>query len=328
MGTTRLVVIGASAGGVSALLALSASLPRQVRAPVLIVLHIGANPSVLPSLLSAHGNNRAVHAQDGERLQDGTLYVAPPNRHMLVEDGVIRLSHGPKEHHTRPAIDPLFRSAALTYGRGVIGVVLTGRLDDGTAGLQAIKDCGGLAIIQDPADAEHPSMPASALRAVAVDRCVPLSELGTTLARLLDEPMPAEAPPPPRRDRLEREMTVFRGEGRAMEQLNGIGRPSTFACPDCDGVLWELDDTEPARYRCHTGHAFSLRTLEATQAGATEEALWGAIRALEQREGLLRKLAEHGRSNGAEADALRTEAEAEDAAQRAAHLRQMTTKDR
>ena len=112
-----------------------------------------------------------------------------------------------------------------------------------------------------------------------------------------------------------------------MERLNEIGKPSTFACPDCNGVLWELDDTEPPRYRCHTGHAFSLRTLEATQAGAMEEALWGAIRALEQREGVLRKLAEHGRSIGADADALRTEAEAEDAAEQAAHLRHMTTKD-
>jgi two-component system chemotaxis response regulator CheB len=129
----RLVVIGGSAGGVSALLALSAGLPRGFRAPVLIVLHIGANQSVLPSLLSAHGNNPAVHAKDGQTLQDGILYVAPPDQHMLVDDGRIRLSHGSKEHHTRPAIDPLFKSAALAHGRAVIGVVLTGWLDDGAA---------------------------------------------------------------------------------------------------------------------------------------------------------------------------------------------------
>ena len=323
MSARRLVVVGASAGGVAALLALSASLPRNFPAPVLIVLHIGANPSVLPSLLSAHGNNPAVHAEEGQRLRDGVLYVAPPDQHMLVEDDRIRLSHGPKEHHTRPAIDPLFRSAALAHGRAVIGVLLTGRLDDGSAGLKAIKDCGGLAVVQDPADAEHPSMPASALRAVEVDRCVPLTELAPTLVRLVKEPMPAEQPSAEERDRLEHEMTVFRGEGQPMEHLNAIGAPSTFACPDCDGVLWQLHGADPPRYRCHTGHAFSLRTLEETQAGAAEEALWGAIRALEQREALLRKLAEHGRSNGAQTDALRSEAEAEATAQQVARLRLM-----
>jgi len=319
----RLVVLGASAGGVTALLSLCARLPRGFPAPVLIVLHIGANPSVLPSLLAAHGNNPSVHAEDGQPLEDGMLYVAPPDHHMLVVDGRIQLSHGPKEHHTRPAVDPLFRSAALAYGRAVIGVVMTGRLDDGTAGLQAIKDCGGLAVIQDPADAEHPSMPASARQSVAVDHCVPLSDLAATLVRLVDEPVPAEMPKPPRRDHLEREMAVFRGEGSPMETLNDIGKPSTFACPDCDGVLWEVGDARPPRYRCHTGHAFSLRSLEATQSGAAEAALWGAIRALEQREGLLRKLAEHGRSIGEEEDARRREVEADETAEHARRLQEM-----
>ena len=322
----RLVVLGASAGGVTALLSLCASLPRSFPAPVLIVLHIGANPSVLPSLLAAHGNNPSVHAEDGQPLEDGMLYVAPPDHHMLVVDGRIQLSHGPKEHHTRPAVDPLFRSAALAYGRAVIGVVMTGRLDDGTAGLQAIKDCGGLAVIQDPADAEHPSMPASAQRSVAIDHCVALGDLAATLVRLVGEPVP-EMKTPPQRDRLEREMTVFRGEGSGMETLNEIGKPSMFACPDCDGVLWEVGDANPPRYRCHTGHAFSLRSLEATQSAAAEEALWGAIRALEQREGLLRKLAEHGRSIGAEEDARRAEAEADEAGRQAQRLHAMVAEE-
>ncbi|MEO7709547.1 MAG: chemotaxis protein CheB, partial [Caldimonas sp.] len=313
----RLVVLGASAGGVTALLSLCAGLPRGFPAPVLIVLHIGANPSVLPSLLAAHGNNPSVHAEDGQPLEDGVLYVAPPDHHMLLVGRRIQLSHGPKEHHTRPAVDPLFRSAALAHGRAVIGVVMTGRLDDGTAGLQAIKDCGGLAVIQDPADAEHPSMPASARRSVAVDHCVPLSELAATLVRLVNEPVPAEMPKPPQRDRLAREMSVFRGEGSAMETLHDIGRPSTFPCPDCDGVAWEVDNADPPRHRCHTGHAFSLRFLEATQSGTAEAALWGTIRALEQREGLLRKLAEHGRSIGAEEDARRREAQADATAEQA-----------
>jgi len=243
------IVIGASAGGVAALLALCAALPAGFKAPVLIVLHIGANTSVLPSLLVAHGNNPAVHAEDGQRLDNGTLYVAPPDYHMLVEGETIRLSRGPKEHHTRPAIDPLFRSAALAAGPAAIGVVLTGRLDDGTAGLQAIKACGGVAIVQDPADAEFPGMPASVLQAVGVDHCVPLAELASTLVGLVNQPMAAEAPPPPARERLEVEMEVFRGEGRAMERLNEIGKPSMFSCPDCGGVLFELNDKRLVRYR-------------------------------------------------------------------------------
>jgi two-component system chemotaxis response regulator CheB len=319
----QVIVIGASAGGVSALLALCAALPAGFKAPVLIVLHIGANTSVLPSLLASHGNNPAVHAEHGQRLEDGTLYVAPPDHHMLLEGDAIQLSRGPKEHHTRPAIDPLFRSAALAMGSGVIGVVLTGRLDDGSSGLRAIKDCGGVAIVQDPAEAEFPGMPESALEAVDIDYCVPLAELGRTLIQLVDRPIAVEPPAIPARERLEREMEVFRGGGNPMERLNHIGKPSMFACPDCDGVLWEMDDAKPPRYRCHTGHAFSLRTLEETQSSKTEDALWGAIRALEQRESLLRALARYSRSSGAEEDAKRTEAEAEETALQAARLQRM-----
>jgi two-component system chemotaxis response regulator CheB len=316
------IVIGASAGGVSALLTLCAALPPGFKAPVLIVLHIGANTSVLPSLLASHGNNPAVHAEHGQRLENGTLYVAPPDHHMLLEGDTIRLSRGPKEHHTRPAIDPLFRSAALAMGSGVIGVVLTGRLDDGASGLQAIKECGGLAIVQDPADAEFPGMPESALESVDIDYCVPLADLGKTLVHVVDRPIAVEPAALPVRERLEREMEVFRGEGNPMERLNQIGKPSMFACPDCDGVLWQIDDSKLPRYRCHTGHAFSLRTLEETQSSKTEDALWGAIRALEQRESLLRALARQSRSSGAEEDAKRSEAEADETALQAARLQQ------
>ena len=211
--TAGLVVIGASAGGVSALLKLSSALPAQFPAPILVVLHIGANPSVLPMLLSAHGNNRAVHAEDGQVLEKATVYVAPPDHHMLVHDGRIRLSRGAKEHHTRPAIDPLFRSAALARGPGAVGVVLTGRLDDGTAGLKAIKKRGGVALVQDPAEAEHPGMPRSALQTVAVDHCLPLEGIAAQLERLVAPPAAqataaASAAPDPAY-----EIAVFDGEG-------------------------------------------------------------------------------------------------------------------
>ena len=311
------VTVGASAGGVAALLTLCAALPAELAAPILVVLHIGANPSVLPMLLSTHGNNRAVHARDGQVLEKGTIYVAPPDHHMLVEDGALRLTRGPKEHHTRPAIDPLFRSAARAYGSRTIGVVLSGRLDDGTAGLRAIKDCGGVALVQDPDEAEHPSMPQSALRAIAVDGCLPLMALADELRRRVESLAPVAPPVPDALKRLTHELAVFKGEGDAMENLDAIAKPSSFACPDCDGVLWEINDTDPPRYRCHTGHAFSLRSLEHTQAAATEDAVWGAVRALQQRELMLRRLAEHERKVGADADADRYETRAEEAGRHA-----------
>lgn len=318
------VVVGASAGGVAALLKLCADLPEAFPAAVLVALHVGANTSVLPMLLTSHGHIRAVHPEDGEAIERGTIYVAPPDRHMLVANGTIRLNRGPKEHHTRPAIDPLFRSAALAYGPRLVGVVLTGRLDDGVAGLQAIKDCGGTAVVQDPADAEFPGMPRHAMQSVAVDRCVPLPALAQALVKLVAEPLQA-----PRMaetasvERLALELAICAGAEDAMDKLDKIGRPSALSCPDCNGVLWELDDIKPARYRCATGHAFSLHSLEEIHAIATEDALWAAIRALQMREELLRRLTEHNRSVGAQAEALQNERQADEAAAQAHVLHRM-----
>jgi two-component system chemotaxis response regulator CheB len=181
----HVVVIGASAGGVAALLGLAGALPPLFAAPVCIVQHIGSNVSVLPELLQHRGPNPARHARDGEPLAPGIVYVAPPDRHLLIEGDRLRLTHGAKENHARPAIDPLFRSAAASFGAAVIGVVLTGQMDDGSAGLQAVKDCGGIAIVEDPATACEPEMPRNALRSVAVDHCVALAGIGPLLARLV-----------------------------------------------------------------------------------------------------------------------------------------------
>jgi two-component system chemotaxis response regulator CheB len=198
----KIVVIGASLGGVRALQRIAADLPASFPAPVLIVLHIGANSSVLPELLAAAGPNTASHAQNGEPLRPGHLAVAPPGQHLLVNDGSLRLTRGPKENWSRPAIDPLFRSAALSFGARAIGVVLTGNLDDGTAGLHAIKDCGGIAIVEDPATAFAPSMPTSALQDVAADYVLPVEGIGRQLQELTmqaDEPL-ASPPEKVRRD--------------------------------------------------------------------------------------------------------------------------------
>ena len=188
-GCRHLVVVGASAGAVPVLLGLATQLPADFPAAVLVVLHVGAHHSVLPELLKDRGALRARHALDGQVLQLGTIEIAPPDEHMLVDGNRIRLQRGPKEHHARPAIDPLFRSAAAAHGPQVIGVLLSGRLDDGTAGLRAIKQCGGMAVVQDPEDAAHAEMPRNALAHVDVDCCVPGWELPHTLLRLVAGPL-------------------------------------------------------------------------------------------------------------------------------------------
>lgn len=226
----------------------------------------------------------------------------------------------PKEHHARPAIDPLFRSVALACGPRVIGVVLSGFLDDGTAGAQAIKQCGGTVVVQDPRDAEVPSMPASACQYVEVDYCVASTSLVDTLVELVDTTAPAPVQVPPQ---ITSERRVSEGAADAMEDLDRIGKPSAFACPDCDGVLWEITDSHPPRFRCHTGHAFSLRTLAHAQGTTTNKALWSAIRALQEREALLTAMAAQERQLGKDNAAARPEADAQRAAEEAERLREL-----
>jgi two-component system chemotaxis response regulator CheB len=233
MASERIVVVGASAGGVRALQALASNLPADFAAPILVVQHIGANPSILPQLLSHAGPLPAAHGEDGEALAPGRIRVAPPDHHMLVEGGRIRLSRGPKEQYARPAIDPLFRSAAVSCGARTIGVLLTGALDDGTEGLQDIKARGGIAVVQDPRDAEVPSMPESALRHVEVDHRAPVAAIGPLLASLVAQPAP-EAPGAPRRELVE-ENEILLGRGDFMEHLRAIATPSTFTVPSATG---------------------------------------------------------------------------------------------
>ena len=286
--TGPVVLIGASAGGVNALLEIAQALPRFFPAPICIVQHIGANPSVLPDLLRYRGPNHAMHAEDGQRLTPGTLYVAPPDRHMLLEGDRLRLTRGPKENHSRPAIDPLFRSAAVSLGPAAIGVVLSGQMDDGTAGLRAIKDCGGVAVVQDPQTAAEPEMPRSALRNVDVDHSVPVQEIPALLLRLVEERRSTQRGPVP--EAVVREVAINRGES-TMEDLQAIGASSSLTCPDCGGSLWEIREKKPLRYRCHTGHAYTSISLARAQLDASEHAIWGSVRVLREREMLLRRMA-------------------------------------
>ena len=314
------VLIGASAGGVNAILDLAPALPANFPVPILFVQHIGAHPSRLWELAHQRGPNPAVAASDGDVPRPGTLYFAPPDHHMLLQDGRIRLWRGPKEHHARPAIDPLFRSAALECGPQAIGVVLTGMLDDGSAGLRAIKQCGGTAVVQDPLDAYAPDMPQNALAHVQADHVVPLALLGALLHELARRPVPPTRPAPPAALRQEHQLI---SETPAMEHLQAIASPCAFTCPDCGGVLFELNDKHPVRYRCHTGHGFSLLSLVSTQEQLTDAALWTSLRTLQEKEAILRRLAQSQETvaSGAGREALH---EADELAQVCKALRRLT----
>jgi len=316
-----IVAIGASAGGVPILLSLAQALPRDFPASVLIVQHIGAHPSALPELMREAGPMPAAHPRNGEPLEHGRIYIAPPDQHMLVVGGHLRLTRDAKENHARPAIDPLFRSVAINHGPRAIGVVLSGRLDDGTAGLQAIRACGGTVVVQDPADAVEAGMPASAMENVRVDHVVNRDTLAATLATLVREPAPAP-PEVPRNLACEYHLTLGDREN-PMEDLDAIGTPSKVTCPDCNGVLWEISGSVPRRYRCHTGHAYTERTLEFTQRTRMDEALWNALRATQEREGLLRSIADIHRRMGRGGDVARLESEAEALALHVAQLQRM-----
>ena len=299
---SRVIVIGTSAGGLEALFRIVPGLARDLAAPVLVVLHIGAHRSQLPELLSARGPLPAVFAQTAMIPEAGHIYVAPPDHHMLLENGVLRLFHGPKEHFARPAIDPLFRSAALDRRNAAIGVILTGMLDDGSAGLQAIEACGGTTVVQDPAEALEPSMPLSALRSVQVDHLVRLDAMANLLNQLA-QPVEHGASAAPEWLRVEHQISL----GHAgLDDLSRVGVPSRFTCPDCGGALSELTNGTFVRFLCHTGHAYSLRSLAAAHETLTEDVLWAGLRALQEKEAILRRLAESQASDlpGSEKETL------------------------
>jgi two-component system chemotaxis response regulator CheB len=276
-----IVVVGASAGGVEALSQLARGLPPQIPAAIFVVLHTPPfGNSVLPLILKRAGRLPVAHARDGEPIQTGRIYVAPPDHHLLVGRGFVRLVRGPRENRNRPAVDPLFRTAARAYGRRVVGVVLSGTLDDGTAGLMAIKRLGGVAIVQDPDDALFAGMPQSAIENVEVDHVVPLDFVADLLDKLAREPVEETEEESVPED-LDKEAAIEALDLAAIENGERPGTPSTFACPECGGTLWELQEGELTRFRCRVGHAFSPDSLLAEQSEALETALWSAFRALE-----------------------------------------------
>lgn len=295
-----IIVIGASAGGVEALSKLIHDIPPDIPAALFVVLHIPAqSTSLLPEILSRAGQLKASHPSDRERIVSGNVYLAPPDHHLLIGQGFVRVVRGPKENRHRPAIDPTLRSAALHYGPRAIGVVLTGSLDDGTAGLNAVKQRGGLAVVQDPQDALYPSMPLSAIGHVQVDYTVPLSQMGALLERLAREAAPDEHAYPVPAD-LEKEVKIVGMDMNELNAPNHPGTPSPFSCPECGGVLWELDVGAMLRFRCRTGHAFSSESVLAEQSDALERALWAALKTMEEKVSLSRQLSQRAHERGQE----------------------------
>ena len=287
----KVVVVGTSAGGLSALIKLISQFQDEFAAPVLVVQHISADATgnVLLEALNNNSKLKCSHAVNGAELQPGHLYLAPSDHHLMItKDGKALVTKGAQENRSRPAIDPLFRSAGVAFGSRAIGILLTGYLDDGTAGMEVIKRCGGICIVQDPEDAEYPDMPQNALNQVDVDYCLPIAEMGGLLYQLLSKD-PGKSVAVPKDIQIESEIAT-----RVLSDLpavNALGQQVPFNCPGCGGILWRMDKSGSMRYRCHTGHAYTAAGLLAEQTVKIEETMWTALRMFEERKNLLTTIA-------------------------------------
>lgn len=300
----NLVVVGASAGGVEALEQLLRSLPSDLPAAVLLVLHMpSSGPSALPMILSRRSPLPVQQAVNGAELLEGTVTVAIPDHHLMVVDGRIALSRGPRENGYRPAVDVLFRSAARAAGTRVICVVLSGALDDGTAGMIAVRQRGGVGVAQDPEDALYPSMPRHAVEVGGADHVVPLASVGELLGRLLAEDLPEAGEPPPT-ELMATETAMADLDMDALNEEERPGTPSGFGCPSCHGALFTITEGAMERYRCRVGHAWSPEALAEEQSQAVEGALWMALRGLEERAALSLRMGERAGERGHHHSAL------------------------
>jgi two-component system chemotaxis response regulator CheB len=315
-----IICIGASAGGVEALQQLLAGLPARLAASVFIVLHIPPfQQSRLAEILDKAGPLAAATAKDGERIVKGRIYVAPPDHHLLLDRGKLAVIKGPKENRFRPAIDPLFRSAAQHYPERSIGILLSGLLDDGTAGLWALKRSGGIAIIQDLADALFPDMPRNASEQVEIDHTAPAAGMGSLLTRIITGPKlrTTRQPAVVALTRIENEYAKLKNVPR--ETLESLGTPSSLICPDCNGPLWQLKNG-PRRFRCHTGHSYTPITLIEAHRDLAEKTL-GVLMTLFEDEVTLSEHIIETTTNPAQAE--QTKRDLRESQQRAAALRKL-----
>ncbi len=308
MSNRDIIVIGGSSGATSPLKTILGSLPADLPAAVFIVLHIPARSTgILATVASAAGPLPVHPAVDGMEIKPGNVYLAVPDHHLILTEGRIKLGRGPRENLSRPAIDPLFRSAAAAYGSRVIGVVLSGLLNDGASGLEAVKRCGGVAIVQDPADTIADEMPRSALEAVTADLTIPSARIGDVLSDLTRE-VPGPGVPIPPEIRLE--VDIAAGERVDSEVLAKFADPSALTCPSCNGVLSTVRDAKPLRFRCQVGHAFTAEVVAKEQENTIDEALRIALRIIEERAELVSRMAKDGRESGRNAVAEMYEARA------------------
>jgi two-component system chemotaxis response regulator CheB len=296
MGGRDIIVIGASAGGVEALCQLVRGLSPGLPASVFVVCHFPTGAvSALPEILSRVGTLLARHARDGEPTYPAHIYVAPPDLHMTLDEGTVRLTRGPRENRFRPSIDPLFRSAARVYGPRVIAALLSGALNDGVAGLLAVRGAGGLSVVQDPADAVLPGLPLAALDLAGADHVAPAVALGPLLVRLISEPSQGGST---MSDSIER---ITQETEKDLQEQARSGRPgevSVYTCPECGGCLWQSDEEKLVRFRCHVGHAYESETLLADRSEALEAALWTAVHMLREKSVLAGQMANWARDTG------------------------------
>lgn len=289
----KIIVIGASTGGFEAFKTIVKDLPANFNAPIFIVWHMSPDVrGVLPQVLNRITTIYAAHAYDNELIRSNRIYIASPDHHLLVEEGRVRVTHGPKENRFRPAIDPLFRSAAYAYGNRVIGVILSGALDDGTAGLWTVKQYGGITVVQNPNDAEVPSMPENAMREVKVDYVVPVSDVAGLLVKLSKEKSPANTQVM-KDEKTKIEIQIAAEDNGLKLGVPELGELSPFSCPECHGVLSKLKDGALARYRCHTGHAYSVDTLLASISEKIEDEMYSTIRSIDEVIMLLNHIGDH-----------------------------------
>jgi two-component system chemotaxis response regulator CheB len=293
------VVIGTSAGGLAALRTLLSQLPKTYRGSIFIVQHQSPSSAGHLSAALQSVSMLPVRMMDGvQHIAAGEIYVAPPNRHLVIFGDTVLATAGAREHRTRPAINPLFRTAAAARGSRTVGVLLTGTADDGVAGLRAIQRCGGITIVQDPVDAEFAELPAHALRALSVDHVLPLAKIAPLIGKLVAEPAPQTEIPADILIEAE-----FSGPvGSSAAQVDAIGEHTTIACPECGGPIWKVGDGGTAMYRCSIGHALSARKLLEEQADEVERALWVAVRTLDERATMLSSIARHAEERARSSD--------------------------
>ena len=297
MPNRNIVAIGTSAGGVEALRFLARKFPRDLQAAVVITIHLASNfRSEFDKILSREGPLPATFARDGEPMEKGRIYIAPPEHHLILDDNDrLCLGIGPRENGSRPAIDPMFRSAAACCGARAIGVVLTGTLGDGASGLWVIRQCGGITVVQDPSDAAYRVMPETALILVQPDHVASLMEMPALLTKLVQEPAGKTKPVP---ESLRYEIEVAKSGRTNMKEMDRVGRRSVLSCPDCGGVMWEIDEEGLVRYRCHVGHAYTADVMNVALDESLRRALASGLRALEERVALAQKMCKRASIGG------------------------------